>query len=77
MIKFIVVEDNKVIQEKIKKLLIKISINTNQEYEAKYYEKYNKELQKEIKAQATRKVYIMDIELDNSISGIEIAQKIS
>ena len=48
MIKFIVVEDNKTIQEKIKKLLIKISISINQDYEAKYFEKYNKELQKEI-----------------------------
>lgn len=76
MIKFIVVEDNKTIQEKIKKLLIKISISINQDYEAKYFEKYNKELQKEINDQTQRKVYIMDIELENSISGIEIAQKI-
>lgn len=76
MVKFIVVEDNKMIQEQIKKLLIKISISTNQEYDVAYFSKYNDKLQEEINNQTFRKVYIMDIELENSISGIEIAQKI-
>lgn len=76
MVKFIVVEDNKMIQEQIKKLLIKISISTNQEYDVEYFSKYNDKLEEEINNQAFRKVYIMDIELENSISGIEIAQKI-
>ena len=76
MIRFVIVEDNSQIQEKIKKLLRKISIGTNQDYEVKYFERYTKDLQKEIDDQTFRKVYIMDIELDGSISGIEIAQKI-
>ena len=76
MVKFIVVEDKKENQEKIKKVLVKIGIQINQEYDAKYYEGYNEELAKEIEDTSIRKVYIMDIELDNSISGIEIAEKI-
>ena len=76
MVKFIVVEDKKENQEKIKKILVKIGIQINQEYDAKYYEGYNEELAKEIEDTSIRKVYIMDIELDNSISGIEIAEKI-
>ena len=76
MIRFVIVEDDIQIQEKIKKMLVKISINTNQDYEIKYFEKYSKNLQKEIDDQTFRKVYIMDIELEKSISGIEIAQKI-
>ena len=76
MIKFVIVEDNKALQEQIKQLLIKISISTNQEYDADYFSKYNDKLQTEINDQSFRKVYIMDIELENSISGIEIAQKI-
>ena len=76
MVKFIVVEDKKENQEKIKKVLVKIGIQINQEYDAKYYEGYNEELAKEIEDMSIRKVYIMDIELDNSISGIEIAEKI-
>ena len=76
MIRFVIVEDDIQIQEKIKKMLVKISISTNQDYEIKYFEKYSKSLQKEIDDQTFRKVYIMDIELEKSISGIEIAQKI-
>ena len=66
MVKFIVVEDKKENQEKIKKVLVKIGIQINQEYDAKYYEGYNEELAKEIEDTSIRKVYIMDIELDNS-----------
>ena len=76
MIKFVIVEDNKALQEQIKQLLIKISISTNQEYDADYFSKYKDKLQAEINDQSFRKVYMMDIELENSISGIEIAQKI-
>ena len=76
MVKFIVVEDKKENQEKIKKVLVKIGIQINQEYDVKYYEGNNEELAKEIEDTSIRKVYIMDIELDNSISGIEIAEKI-
>ncbi len=74
MIKFIVVEDEAVTQECIKKILRTLSIKNDNTLEVTYYKKYNEELQKEIDNELYRKVYIMDIALENSISGIEIAE---
>jgi len=76
MIKFVVVEDEPLVQENIKKILRQISIKNDQNLEIVYFKKYNEELQAEIDNELYRKVYIMDIELENSISGIEIAEKI-
>lgn len=76
MIKFVVVEDEPAVQESIKKILRQISIKNDQNLEIAYFKKYNEELQNEIENELYRKVYIMDIELENSISGIEIAEKI-
>lgn len=76
MIKFIVVEDEGIVQKSIKKILRKISIKNDKDLEVIYFKRYNEELQKEIENETYRKVYIMDIELENSISGIEIAEKI-
>jgi len=76
MIKFILVEDNKDVQKKVKEILRKISIQTDQNIEIEYYEKYDKKLAAEISNTLFRKVYIMDIELENSISGLDIANKI-
>lgn len=76
MIKFIVVEDEERIQEIIKKVLRKISIKNESGIEVAYFKGYNKALEEEIIKETYRKVYIMDIELKESISGIEIAKKI-
>ncbi len=76
MIKFIVVEDEKSVQDIIKKVLRKISIANDTEIEISYHQKYNKNLLKDISEEVYRKVYILDIELEGSISGIDIAQKI-
>ncbi len=70
----IVVEDEKNIQEQIKQVLRKISFANDIDINIKYFEKYNKDLELEINNDTYRKVYIMDIELKNSISGIEIAE---
>lgn len=72
----VVVEDEKNIQEQIKKILRKLSFTNDIDINTKYFEKYNKELDIEINNDDYRKIYIMDIELKNSISGIEIAEKI-
>lgn len=74
MIKFIVVEDEVVTQECIKKILRTLSIKNDNSLEVTYFKKYNEELQREIDCELYRKVYIMDIALENSISGIEIAE---
>ncbi len=76
MMKFIIVEDGKLVQDTFKQILRKLSIKNNQNLEVQYFSKYCKELQKEIDTELYRKVYIMDIELEDSISGLEIADKI-
>ena len=75
MIQFIVVEDEKKVQDQIRKVLRKIAFKNDTDLEVKYFSKYDKELEKIINNDF-RKVYIMDIELDGSISGIDIAHKI-
>ena len=76
MIKFVIVEDEKSIQNTVKKVIRKISILNDTEIEVKYFTKYDKDLQKEINEELYRKVYILDIELEGNISGIDIAHKI-
>ena len=62
--KFIVVEDERDAQEKIKKLLRKISVQTQIDLEIEYFKNYDEKLQKEIDNTLYPKIYIMDIELD-------------
>lgn len=76
MIKIIVVEDDEIFQENIKDVIRKTSFNTNEEVKIEYFTKYNKKLEKIINDNSIRKIYIMDIELENSISGIQIAKNI-
>lgn len=72
----IIVEDEENIEEEIKKVIRKFSIKEDINVKIKYYKRYNKELEKEIKDNTKKKIYLLDIELKNSISGIEIAGKI-
>ncbi len=76
MIKFVIIEDDKKIQEIIKKLLRKISIENDIEMQISFYSAYNDKLANCIKENLYRKVYIIDIELEGSLSGIDIAQKL-
>ena len=76
MIKFVVVEDEKNIQEIVKKVIRKLSITNDTEIKVNYYTKYDKNLQKELSEELYRKVYILDIELEGNVSGIDIAHKI-
>ncbi len=76
MKKVIVVEDDTPVQEQIKKILRTVAIKNEIELEVTYYKKYNNSLKEEIINTLYPKIYIMDIELDNSISGIEIAELI-
>ena len=62
MMKFVVVEDEKNVQEQIRELLRKISVQTEIDIEIEYFSKYNEKLQKEIDNTMYRKIYIMDIE---------------
>lgn len=76
MIKIIVVEDEKIHQDKIKEVISKVLFKTNDDVKVEYFTKYNKSLQKIIDDDSMRKIFIMDIELEGNISGIQIAKKI-
>ena len=76
MMKFVVVEDEKNVQEQIRELLRKISVQTEIYIDIEYFSKYNEKLQKEIDNTMYRKIYIMDIELDGGLSGMGRAGKI-
>lgn len=76
MLKIIVVEDKKEYQKNIRKVLTKMSVKYDFEYQPKYFTCYSEELKREIDDQSNRKIYLLDIELEKSISGIEIAEKI-
>lgn len=76
MIKFIVIEDDKAHQEKVKSILRKITFNNEDEVNIFTYEKYSAKLREEIQDKATRKVFVIDIELQNNCSGVQIAKSI-
>jgi two-component system, LytTR family, response regulator AgrA len=76
LIRFIIVDDDKKMLENVKKDINKAIFKYDVEYEVVNYDKYNKCLQKEIDDNSNIKIFIMDIELQNSISGIDIAEKI-
>jgi len=73
---FIVVEDDKKTQETIKDVLRRVIISKDNTINIKYFTKYTSELKTIIDDNSTRKVYIMDIELETKTSGIEIAKMI-
>lgn len=76
MIKIVIVEDEVAQQEKVKSVISKFLFKTEEEIKIEYYSKYNKSLEKEINDTTTRKIYIMDIELEGNLSGIQIAKRI-
>ena len=76
MINFIIIEDDKKMMTHVKDVINKSLFKSDIEYEFKLFSGYNNELNKVINDLSNIKIYIMDIELDNSISGIEIAKKI-
>lgn len=76
MIRFVVVEDDKEYHLCVKDVIRKAMFKYDSIYKIDFYEKMNSALDKVIKEEADKKIYILDIELTNSISGIEIAKLI-
>ena len=72
--KFIIVEDNKDYQKKIADILLKKYFIYK--IEIKKFLKYDKDLEAIILNLSEPKIYILDIELNDPISGIKIAKKI-
>lgn len=71
MIRFVIVDDDKAEIVHIKTLLDEI---VKGEKEVLSFSKLNSELKKEIENKDIRKVYILDIELNDKISGLNIAK---
>jgi len=76
MINFIIVDDEKDFRIKTISLIDKIMSNKDVDYCTKDFASYNKEFEEVISSNMTSKIYIMDIDLGNNISGIDIARKI-
>lgn len=76
MIKFVIVEDEDVYIKKIKEIIDKIKYKIDEEIKTIEFKSMNNELLSTIRSNDTRTIYILDIELKNSKSGIEIASLI-
>lgn len=76
VLNIVIVEDEIFFQDKIKKIIRKALSNIIDQINIEIYNSYNKDLKKRIEDQSKKTIYILDIELKNSISGIEIAKKI-
>jgi len=76
MIKFVVVEDEINFQKDITSIIENLMFNTHFDYALETFTGYNCELKRAIHDCAFRKIYILDIELDDDKSGIDVAQEI-
>ena len=76
MIKFIVIEDDKKYQAKVKEILKKITFDIDEEINISFYQKMTPKLREDILDKTDRKIFIIDIELENNYSGVQIAKMI-
>lgn len=76
MIKFVVCDDQKEFRDKLVMSINKLLMNNNVEFEIDEFSKFDKKFDQIIKLNDCSKIYILDIEIPNSISGIDIARKI-
>ena len=76
MIKFIVCDDIKEFRLKIKDFINDVLVGSKLEYDIIQFEKYDKDFAKLIKDDGSAKIYILDIELKEGISGIDESEKL-
>ena len=72
---FVVCDDEKLFRSNVVKIIDKLFMNNDLIYDVKEFEKYDSSFEKLINT-SKPKIYILDIEMKNSISGIDIARKI-
>lgn len=75
MLDIVVYEDEEKFQKNATKVIEKVMNKKNIDYEIRVFNKYNMDLQNIIKKNKS-KIYILDIEIADSISGIELAKRI-
>lgn len=76
MIDIIIVDDEQTNHNKVRAIISKISIMYDAQVNVKSFYNYDEFLEEEIKQNDLAKIYILDINLSSSISGITIARKI-
>lgn len=76
MIKIIVVDDDIEMQNNVRQIIRKVIFNCENEIKINNYTRFDGNLMNEIKETSYHKIYILDIELANNSSGIQIAKKI-
>lgn len=72
---FVVCDDEKFFREKINEIIDKIYMKNDEYYHVNLFDKFNKKFENMIN-DGNKKIYILDIEIQDSISGIDIARKI-
>ncbi|MBE6160344.1 MAG: response regulator transcription factor [Lactobacillales bacterium] len=75
MIKFVVYDDEEVFRSNIVSCINKVIDNNKIDYKIEEFSKYNSRMQKVIDEDCP-KIYILDIEIPNGLSGIDVARKI-
>ena len=73
MIKIVIIEDEDIYIKEIRNIINKIKFGIDQDIKTIEFKSYNNELNKLIHSNDSRTIYVIDIELKNSKSGIEIA----
>lgn len=76
MIRFILVDDDLKWQNKIKNIVLEATFTYNHSISIKAFDGYTPELKKEILDKSQRTIYLLDIDLESNITGINIAIKI-
>lgn len=76
MINFIVYDDEKKFRDNITTAINKVMMKNDVDYEIKEFEKYNQTFENIIEDDISSKIYLLDIEVEGSLSGIDIARKI-
>lgn len=75
MIRFVIYDDEEIFRKKTKDVIDNTMSKFKIEYSIEEFSKYSNKMQKVIDS-ADPKIYIMDIEIPNSLTGIEVAKKI-
>jgi two-component system response regulator AgrA len=74
-VEFIICDDEKIFRDRIKNIIDRLFINNDEYYHITEFNKFNESFKKII-SNGTSKIYILDIEIKDSISGIDIARQI-
>ena len=72
---FVFCDDERVFRSNIRRVIDKVLMNQEYDYDVIEFSKFDPSFKKKIQG-STHKIYILDIEVKDSISGIDIARKI-